>query len=123
MSYLKKLLVMINVKHHSIEKLAGCALLAAEGASYEIQRPIITLPDVLELILVGGLQGVSEIYSLGNGEIARGAIAYLRSAVFATGVAVGVSGDDQFGVFRSASLFDFGKTDSFVFALSLNYDN
>ena len=82
--------------------------MAAEGASYEIKRPILGLADVTELILVGGFHGISSFCQMGKGDKDRGLIAYLRSVVFSATVALRQLDDNQYDALRSASLFDYG---------------
>ena len=83
--------------------------MAAEGVSYVNKQACLTLADTTEFILVGGFHGIDKFYTMGNGEIRRGLLAYLRSAVFASGVADRLECDEHFGLLRAASLFESGS--------------
>ena len=116
----------MRVKDLSIEHLAGICLVAAEAVSYEIKRPVLEMADVTELILVGGFHGIDKFYTMGNGELRRGLIAYLRSAVFASHAALRLESDVHFGKLRDESLFAAGsylKTRNIFYFLQYSYPN
>ena len=84
--------------------------MAAEAASYELKNAVLCLPDVTELILAGAFHGIHEFYSMGNGELKKGLLSYLRSAIFATDAATRRTVDDKFDRLRDRSLFVAGLT-------------
>ena len=71
----------VNFERFAVSHLAGCALLAAEGASYFSGNSLLTMEEVSELILLGGFDGINELYSLKSVDVEEGLIIYLRRAV------------------------------------------
>ena len=71
----------VTVTRFTIEQIAGCALLAAESASFFHGRAILAMSDVTELILIGAFKGINELCRMPKNVEDKGLIIYLRSAV------------------------------------------
>lgn len=114
---------MVKVGRFTLEQIAGCALLAAEAASFFNGRAILAMKDVTELILMGAFKGIHELVRMSKDVEEKGLILYLRSSVKALKLVdmkeltdpVQATSQRTFGppkppIFRYPSLFSPGLT-------------